>query len=55
VLASLRGSAGCCLARMSGSGATCFALFASAAQTAAAGKNLRAQFPGWWISETVLG
>jgi len=55
VLASLRGAAGCRLARMSGSGATCFALFASAAQTAAAGKSLRAQFPGWWISETVLG
>jgi len=55
VLAALRGAAGCRLARMSGSGATCFALFASAAQTAAAGKNLRAQYPDWWISETVLG
>jgi 4-diphosphocytidyl-2-C-methyl-D-erythritol kinase len=55
VLASLRVAAGCRLARMSGSGATCFALFASAAQTAAAGKQLRAQFPDWWMSETVLG
>jgi 4-diphosphocytidyl-2-C-methyl-D-erythritol kinase len=55
VLTSLRAAAGCHLARMSGSGATCFALFASAAQTAAAGKRLRAQFPDWWISETVLG
>jgi 4-diphosphocytidyl-2-C-methyl-D-erythritol kinase len=55
VLASLRAAAGCRLARMSGSGATCFALFASAAQTAAAGKQLRAQFPDWWMSETVLG
>jgi 4-diphosphocytidyl-2-C-methyl-D-erythritol kinase len=55
VLAALRAIPGCRLARMSGSGATCFALFASAAQTAAAGKNLRARFPDWWISATVLG
>ena len=55
VLASLRAAAGCRLARMSGSGATCFALFASAGDSASAGKNLRAKFPDWWISETVLG
>jgi len=55
VLASLRAAAGCRLARMSGSGATCFALFASFEETASAGKNLRAQFPDWWISETRLG
>jgi 4-diphosphocytidyl-2-C-methyl-D-erythritol kinase len=55
VLASLRVAAGCRLARMSGSGATCFALFASLEEIASAGKNLRAQFPDWWISETVLG
>jgi 4-diphosphocytidyl-2-C-methyl-D-erythritol kinase len=55
VLASLRAAAGCRLARMSGSGATCFALFVSAGDSASAGKNLRAKFPDWWISETVLG
>jgi 4-diphosphocytidyl-2-C-methyl-D-erythritol kinase len=55
VLASLRAAAACRLARMSGSGATCFALFASAAEAASAGKSLRAKFPDWWISETVLG
>jgi 4-diphosphocytidyl-2-C-methyl-D-erythritol kinase len=55
VLASLRSAAGCRLARMSGSGATCFALFSSLKETASAGKNLRAKFPDWWISETVLG
>ena len=55
VLASLRAAAGCRLARMSGSGATCFALFSSGAETAAVAKNLRAQFPDWWSSETVLG
>ena len=55
VLASLRAAAGCRLARMSGSGATCFALFSSAVDTASAGKSLRAKFPDWWIAETVLG
>jgi 4-diphosphocytidyl-2-C-methyl-D-erythritol kinase len=55
VLASLRAAAGCRLARMSGSGATCFALFSSAADSASAGKSLRAKFPDWWIAETVLG
>ena len=55
VLASLRGAAGCRLARMSGSGATCFALFSSFTETASAGKGLRAKFPNWWISEAMLG
>jgi 4-diphosphocytidyl-2-C-methyl-D-erythritol kinase len=55
VLASLRAAAGCCLARMSGSGATCFALFPSLKDAATAAKKLRAQCPDWWISETVLG
>ena len=55
VLASLRAAAGCRLARMSGSGATCFALFSSAVDTASAGKSLRAEFSDWWIAETVLG
>jgi 4-diphosphocytidyl-2-C-methyl-D-erythritol kinase len=55
VLASLRAAAGCRLARMSGSGATCFALFASDMESAATGKKLRTQFPDWWISETMLG
>ena len=55
VLSALRENAGCRLARMSGSGATCFALFLSAAEAAAAARRLRAQFPQWWICETVLG
>ncbi len=55
VLASLRNLSGCRLARMSGSGATCFGLFSSHAETTAAGNVLRARFPHWWISETALG
>jgi 4-diphosphocytidyl-2-C-methyl-D-erythritol kinase len=55
VLGALRVLPGCRLARMSGSGATCFALFSSAAESAAAAKILRAKFPQWWIAETMLG
>jgi 4-diphosphocytidyl-2-C-methyl-D-erythritol kinase len=51
----LRVLSGCRLARMSGSGATCFALFSSTAESAAAAKILRAKFPQWWIVETMLG
>jgi 4-diphosphocytidyl-2-C-methyl-D-erythritol kinase len=54
-LAALRGLPGCRLARMSGSGATCFALFSSAAESVSAAKTLRAKFPQWWIAETMLG
>jgi 4-diphosphocytidyl-2-C-methyl-D-erythritol kinase len=55
VLAALRILPSCRLARMSGSGATCFALFSSAAQSAAAAEILRAKFPQWWVAETTLG
>ena len=54
VLAALRGSAGCKMARMSGSGATCFALYASAAAAEKAAKALRGKFPRWWIRPTVF-
>ena len=55
VLAALRGLAGCGLSRMSGSGATCFGLFASAAEATAAAKNVRAKYSEWWVCETKLG
>ncbi|PTS83006.1 4-(cytidine 5'-diphospho)-2-C-methyl-D-erythritol kinase, partial [Sphingomonas sp. HMWF008] len=42
------------LARMSGSGATCFALYASVADRAAAAARIRAAQPGWWCLETRL-
>jgi len=44
-LAALRGAL---LARMSGSGATSFALFADRAAALAAGKTLALAEPGWW-------
>jgi 4-diphosphocytidyl-2-C-methyl-D-erythritol kinase len=55
VLAALRALGGCRLARMSGSGATCFGLFASADEAAAAEKLLSIKQPGWWIKATTLG
>jgi 4-diphosphocytidyl-2-C-methyl-D-erythritol kinase len=39
---------GALIARMSGSGATCFALFADRAAALAAGKMLALAEPGWW-------
>jgi 4-diphosphocytidyl-2-C-methyl-D-erythritol kinase len=47
VLAALQDTAPL-LARMSGSGATCFALYASAAERDAAAEQVRAVQPGWW-------
>ncbi len=55
VLTVLRGLAGCQLARMSGSGATCFGLFASAMDAVAAAKILRAKYPNWWAQACTLG
>ena len=42
------------LARMSGSGATCFALFASAGEAHAAARALRREKPEWWIVATKI-
>ncbi len=53
-LAILRAARGCRLARMSGSGATCFALFDDPAARAEAAATIRAAQPGWWCLETAL-
>ena len=55
VLHALRGLPGRRLARMSGSGATCFALFASAAKAIEAGNILHAKYPDWWVRASALG
>ena len=55
VLAAIAQQDGCLIARMSGSGATCFGLFASDAAAAAAAKGLRAACPGWWVAPTPFG
>lgn len=52
VLALLAGQPGVTLARMSGSGATCFALFETPEARAAAAVAVKR--PGWWCLETRL-
>lgn len=42
------------IVRMSGSGATCFALYADAADARAAVSRVRAERPGWWAEATAL-
>jgi 4-diphosphocytidyl-2-C-methyl-D-erythritol kinase len=54
VLAGLRGLAGCRLARMSGSGATCFALFSNAQEARAAQETLSFRHPAWWVKGVTL-
>lgn len=53
-VAWLEAQSGASLCRMSGSGATCFALCDDAAACAAAAARLRAAHPGWWCLETAL-
>ena len=55
VLTALRDLRGCALARMSGSGATCFALFGTAAEALIGAGMLHEKYPQWWISATALG
>ena len=50
VLDRLAALEGVLLARMSGSGATCFALFAAPEAAMAAEARLRAERPGWWVA-----
>jgi 4-diphosphocytidyl-2-C-methyl-D-erythritol kinase len=54
VLDRLAGLPGALLARMSGSGATCFALFADRAAALAAHAALRRAEPGWWSAAGAL-
>lgn len=53
-LDALQALPGCQLARMSGSGATCFALFPSQAHAQSAAKSLKSTEPDWWVQATLL-
>jgi 4-diphosphocytidyl-2-C-methyl-D-erythritol kinase len=55
VLVALSGCDGCLLARMSGSGATCFGLFDTDAASAAAARRIAGAHAGWWVAPTVFG
>ena len=54
VLEALRSSAGVKLARMSGSGATCFAIYGAPTDAHAAGEKIRSDHPGWWVHAGTL-
>ncbi len=54
VLAALRAADGARLARMSGSGATCFAIFNDAAAAQRAAQAIQLEHPAWWVHAGVL-
>ena len=55
VLSALRTAGGARLVRMSGSGATCFAIFDDAAAAQSASEKIRTAHPGWWVHAGALG
>jgi 4-diphosphocytidyl-2-C-methyl-D-erythritol kinase len=55
VLAALKAQNGCLLARLSGSGATCFGLFAEKRDADFAARNLARAYPKWWVAATAAG
>ncbi|MEM9031059.1 MAG: 4-(cytidine 5'-diphospho)-2-C-methyl-D-erythritol kinase [Pseudomonadota bacterium] len=55
VLDALAGAPGTLLARMSGSGATCFGLFADEASARKASTEIARSHPGWWVAPCLLG
>jgi 4-diphosphocytidyl-2-C-methyl-D-erythritol kinase len=54
VLSALSAADGARLSRMSGSGATCFAIFENDADAQAAGQKIRRDRPNWWVHAGVL-
>ncbi len=54
-LAQIGATDGCLLARMSGSGATCFGLFETATEAALAAERIAASRPEWWVRAAALG
>jgi 4-diphosphocytidyl-2-C-methyl-D-erythritol kinase len=54
VIAALNATDGAWLARMSGSGATCFAIYENTADAERAAEKLRREHPIWWVHSGVL-
>ena len=54
VLMRLAAAPGCLLARMSGSGGTCFGLFDGEAAAAGAARAIVRDHPAWWVQPTQL-
>lgn len=55
VLGLLAAQSDCQLARMSGSGATCFGLFPDATSAQRAASRIRDANPDWWVHDCLLG
>jgi 4-diphosphocytidyl-2-C-methyl-D-erythritol kinase len=54
VLTALNATNGAWLARMSGSGATCFAIYENTAEAARAAQQIQLDHPLWWVHAGVL-
>jgi 4-diphosphocytidyl-2-C-methyl-D-erythritol kinase len=54
VLSALNGAQGVRLSRMSGSGGTCFAIFADAAEAQKAARKIQRERPEWWVHAGTL-
>jgi 4-diphosphocytidyl-2-C-methyl-D-erythritol kinase len=54
VIAALLATNGAWLARMSGSGATCFAIYENTAEAGRAAEKIRSERPVWWVHAGVL-
>jgi 4-diphosphocytidyl-2-C-methyl-D-erythritol kinase len=54
VIAALNATNGAWLARMSGSGATCFAIYENTADAQRASQKIQLDHPGWWVHAGTL-
>jgi len=54
VISALSATNGAWLARMSGSGATCFAIYENTADAARGAEKIRRSHPGWWVHAGTL-
>lgn len=54
VLQALDAEDGCAVARMSGSGPSCFGLFADKDSAARAAGRIATRYPAWWVAQTRL-
>ncbi|SHG04936.1 4-(cytidine 5'-diphospho)-2-C-methyl-D-erythritol kinase [Bradyrhizobium erythrophlei] len=54
VIAALNATNGAWLARMSGSGATCFAVYENTAEAQRAAQQIQLDHPGWWVHAGTL-
>jgi len=54
VLATIKAQENCLLARMSGSGATCFGLFKTEEAAAVAKEQIADRYPDWWLTASIV-